>query len=81
MGHTLRKGSLTVSGLICHLVWGAKCRDKVLKGDKQKLCCQILIQICEAESGEVESGETMMGVESYDFAHIHVENAPWVCVS
>ena len=76
MGHTLRKGSHTVSRLTCHLVWVTKYRYKVFSGDVQKRCRDLLIQICEAEGVEI-----MKGVVSSDHVHMHVEYAPGMNVS
>ena len=76
MGHTLRKGSHTVSRLTCHLVWVTKYRYKVLSGDVQKRCRELLMQICEAEGIEI-----MKGVVSSDHVHMHVEYAPRMNVS
>ncbi len=53
MGVQLRKGSHTVSHITCHIVWVTKYRYKVLVGDVQKRCREILIQICEAENIEM----------------------------
>lgn len=53
MSIDLRKGSHTVSRLTCHIVWVTKYRFKVLKGDIQKRCREILIQICGAEGIEI----------------------------
>jgi putative transposase len=56
MSTDLRKGSHTVSRLTCHIVWVTKYRFKVLKGDVQKRCRELLIQICEAEGIEILKG-------------------------
>jgi putative transposase len=66
MSTDLRKGSHTVSRLTCHVVWVTKYRFKVLKGDVQKRCREILIQICEAEGIEI-----LKGVVSSDHVHMH----------
>ncbi|APA00781.1 MULTISPECIES: IS200/IS605 family transposase [Flavobacterium] len=71
MSKDLRKGSHTVSRLICHVVWVTKYRFKVFKGDVQKRCREILIQICEAEGIEI-----LKGVVSSDHVHTHIEYAP-----
>ena len=71
MSTDLRKGSHTVSRLTCHVVWVTKYRFKVLKGDIQKRCREILIQICEAEGIEI-----LKGVVSSDHVHMHIEYAP-----
>lgn len=71
MSTDLRKGSHTVSRLTCHVVWVTKYRFKVLRGDVQKRCRELLIQICEAEGIEI-----LKGVVSSDHVHMHIEYAP-----
>ena len=71
MNTDLRKGSHTVSRLTCHVVWVTKYRFKVLKGDVQKRCREILIQICEAEGIEI-----LRGLVSLDYVGMHIECAP-----
>jgi putative transposase len=71
MSSDIRKGSHTVSRLTCHVVWVTKYRFKVLKGDTQKRCRELLIQICEAEAIEI-----LKGVVSSDHVHMHIEYAP-----
>jgi len=39
----MRKGSHTVSRLSCHIVWSTKYRYKVLRGDTQFRCRELLI--------------------------------------
>ncbi len=56
MSTDIRKSSHTVSRLTCHVVWVTKYRFKVLKGDIQKRCRELLIQICEAEGIEILKG-------------------------
>ena len=56
MSADVRKSSHTVSRLTCHVVWVTKYRFKVLKGDIQKRCRELLIQICEAEGIEILKG-------------------------
>ena len=76
MGTDLRKGSHTVSRLTCHVVWVTKYRFKVLRGDVQKRCRELLIQICEAEGIEI-----LKGVVSSDHVHMHIEYAPKQSIS
>lgn len=71
MSTDIRKGSHSVSRLTCHVVWVTKYRFKVLKGDIQKRCREILIQICEAEVIDI-----LKGVVSSDHVHMHIEYAP-----
>lgn len=71
-----RKGSHTVSRLTCHLVWVTKYRYPVLKGDVQKRCRELIIQICEAEDVEI-----LKGAISKDHVHLHIEYRPKTSVS
>ncbi len=71
-----RKGSHTVSRLTCHIVWVTKYRYHVLKGDIQKRCRQLIIQVCEVEEVKI-----LKGVVSKDHIHIHIEYAPKQSVS
>jgi len=71
MGKPLRKGSHTVSRLTCHIVWVTKYRYHVLKGDIQKRCREIIIQVCDVEEVEI-----LKGVVSKDHVHIHIEYPP-----
>jgi len=70
MSLNTRKGSHTVSRITCHIVWVTKYRYKILKGDIQVRCRELLIQICEAESVEI-----LKGVVSSDHVHMHIEYA------
>ncbi len=76
MDSKIRKGSHTVSRLTRHIVWSTKYRYKVLRGDIQIRCRELLIQICEAESVEI-----LKGVVSADHIHMHIEYAPKLSVS
>lgn len=76
MTHYNRKGSHTVSRLTCHIVWSTKYRYKVLKGDIQKRCRDLLVQVCDAEGVEI-----LKGVISGDHVHVHVEYAPKQSIS
>jgi putative transposase len=66
----------SVSRLTVHLVWVTKYRYKVLTGDIQKRCRELLIQVCDAEDVRILSG-----VVSKDHIHIHVEYPPSVSIS
>jgi len=57
-----RYGGHTVTRLTVHLVWVTKYRYKILDGDVQKRCRELLIQ--------------MSGVVSKDQVHMHVEYPP-----
>ena len=73
MGMRQRRGSHTVSWLTVHLVFVTKYRYKVLKGDVQKRCRELIIQICESEDVHI-----LKGVVSKDHVHIHLEFPPKV---
>jgi len=61
----------TVSRLTVHIVWSTKYRYAVLKGDIQKRCRQLLIQICDTEDIVI-----LKGVVTKDHIHIHIEYRP-----
>ena len=54
-----------------HIVWVTKYRYEVLKGDVQKRCKDIIVQICDAEDIRI-----LKGVVSKDHIHMHIEYAP-----
>ncbi len=61
----------TVSRLTVHIVCSTKYRYAVLKGDIQKRCRQLLIQICDTEDIVI-----LKGVVSKDHIHMHLEYRP-----
>jgi putative transposase len=63
-----RRSGHTVSILQVHLVWVTKYRYPVLRGDIQKRCRELLIQICDAEDVQI-----LKGVVSKDHIHMHIE--------
>ena len=71
-----RRGNHTISRLTVHLVWVTKYRYKVLKGDIQKRCRELLIQICDAEDVRI-----LKGVVSKDHVHMLIEYPPSKSVS
>ena len=71
-----RYSSHTVTRLTVHIVWVTKYRYKVLKGDIQKRCRKLLVQICDAEDVRI-----LDGVVSKDHVHMHVEYPPSVSIS
>ena len=76
MGKPMRKGSHTTTRLTCHIVWATKYRYHVLKGDIQKRCRELIIQICDVEEVEI-----LKGVVSKDHIHIHIEYPPRLSIS
>ena len=71
-----RYGGHTVSRLTVHLVWVTKYRYKVLAGDIQKRCRELLIQVCDTEDVRILSG-----VVSEDHVHMHIEYRPSLSIS
>jgi putative transposase len=63
-----RRNGHTVTRLTAHIVWVTKYRYTVLKGDIQKRCREIIIQICDAEDVQI-----LKGVVSKDHVHMHIE--------
>ena len=76
MAYQQRHGSHTVSRLTAHIVWVTKYRYKVLKGDVQKRCRDLLVQICDAEDVRI-----LKGVVSKDHVHMHIEYPPSKSIS
>ena len=72
----LRKEYHTISRLTCHIVWSTKYRYKVLEGDLQLRCRELLIQICDSEDVKIPKG-----VVSSDHVHIHIEYPPKTNIS
>ena len=66
----------TVTRLTVHLVWVTKYRYKILRGDIQKRCRELLIQICDAEDVRI-----LGGVVSKDHVHLHIEYPPSQSIS
>jgi len=71
-----RHSSHTVTRLTVHVVWVTKYRYHVLKGDVQRRCRELIIQICDAEDVRIVSG-----VVSKDHVHMLLEYPPSKAVS
>jgi putative transposase len=71
-----RYGSHSVTRLTAHIVWVTKYRYPVLRGDIQKRCRELVIQICDAEDVRI-----LKGVVSKDHVHIHLEYPPSKSIS
>jgi putative transposase len=71
-----RRGSHTVTRLTVHIVWVTKYRYPVLKGEVQKRCRELIMQISDAEDVKI-----LKGVVSKDHVHMHVEYPPSQSVS
>lgn len=72
----MRNGNHTISQIQIHIVWVTKYRYSVLKGDIQKRCRDIIVQICDAEDIRI-----LKGVVSKDHVHMHIEYPPNKSVS
>ena len=72
----MRSGNHTISQLQAHIVWVTKYRYKVLKGDIQARCRELIIQICDAEDIRI-----IKGVVSKDHVHMHIEYPPSKAIS
>ena len=71
-----RRGNHTVTRLTVHIVWVTKYRYQVLKGEVQKRCRELLIQICDAEDIRI-----LKGVVSKDHVHMLIEYPPSKSIS
>lgn len=76
MSNPNRHGSHSVTRLTVHLVWVTKYRYHVLKGDIQKRCRELLIQICDTQDIVI-----LKGAVSKDHVHMHLEYPPKLSVS
>ncbi len=65
-----------VTRLTAHLVWITKYRYHVLKGEIQKRCRVLLIQVCDSEDVRI-----LKGVVSKDHVHMHIEYPPSKSIS
>jgi len=72
----MRRGSHTISQMQAHIVWVTKYRYEVLRGDIQKRCKDIIVQICDAEDIRI-----LKGVVSKDHIHMHIEYPPSKSIS
>ena len=71
-----RYSSHSVTRLTAHIVWVTKYRYPVLRGDIQKRCRELIIQICDAEDVRI-----LKGVVSKDHVHMHLEYPPSKSIS
>lgn len=71
-----RHSSHTITRLTVHVVWVTKYRYQVLKGDVQKRCRTLLVQICDAEDIRI-----LMGVVCKDHVHLLLEYPPSKSIS
>jgi putative transposase len=66
----------SVHNLTVHVVWTTKYRYKVLQGDVQIRCRDIIRQVCNAHDVRI-----LKGVESSDHIHLHVSYSPKLSIS
>jgi putative transposase len=71
-----RHGSHTVSRLTAHLFWVTKYRYPVLKGEIQKRCRELIIQICDSEDVKI-----LKGVVGKEHIHMLIEYPPSKSIS
>lgn len=72
----IRRNSHTVSWLTVHLIFVTKYRYKVLRGEVQKRCRELIRQDCNRLEVNI-----LKGVVSQDHVHLHIEYAPKLSVS
>ena len=72
----MRSGNHTISQMQVHIVWVTKYRYPVLKGELQKRCRELIIQICDAEDIRI-----LKGVVSKEHVHMHIEYPPSKAIS
>jgi len=71
-----RIGNHTTSRLSAHIIWCTKYRYKVLEGEVQSRCRDLIVQICNSEDIRI-----LKGVVSKDHIHMHIEYPPKLSVS
>jgi putative transposase len=71
-----RRGGHTVTWLTVQIVWVTKYRYTVLKGEIQKRCRALIIQVCDAEDVTI-----LKGAVSKDHVPLHLEYPPSKAVS
>ena len=74
--NNMRSGNHTISQMQVHIVWVTKYRYPVLKGELQKRCRELIIQICDAEDIRI-----LKGVVSKEHVHMHIEYPPSKAIS
>lgn len=71
-----RIGSHTTSKISAHIIWCTKYRYKVLDGEVQTRCRDLLVQVCNSEDVKI-----LKGVVSKDHVHMHIEYPSRLSVS
>ena len=72
----LRKGTHSVHQLHVHVVWSTKYRYKVLNGDIQIRCRDLIRQCCDSLDVRI-----LKGVVSKDHVHLHLSYSPKLSIS
>jgi putative transposase len=76
MSSIIRKESHAIIRLNCYIFWPTKHRYKVLHGDLQSCCYELLIQGSDSQRIVIPKG-----VVSPDYINMHIEYAPKLNVS
>lgn len=78
-----RRGNHTVTRLTVPMVWVTKYRYQVLKGEIQKRCRELIIQICDAEDIRILKGVVIRRAQSSrkDQVHLLIEYLPSKSIS
>lgn len=63
----MRYSTHSVNEIKAHIVWVTKYRYKVLEGEVQLRCRELLVQICSANDIKI-----LKGVVSKDHIHMHI---------
>jgi putative transposase len=71
-----RRGNHPITRLTVHIVWVTKYRYQVLRGEIQKRCRELIIQICDAEDVRI-----LQGAVSKDHVHRPIEYPPSKSIS
>jgi len=71
-----RIGSHTTSRVCAHIIWCTKYRYKILEGEVQVRCRDLLVQVCNSEDVKI-----LKGVVSKDHVHMHIEYPPRLSIS
>jgi len=76
MSKEYRHGSHSITRLTAHIVWVTKYRYKVLRGDIQQRCRELIMQVCDAEDVKI-----LKGAVSKDHVHMLIEYKPSMSIS
>ena len=71
-----RKSSHSIHNLSVHIVWCTKYRYKVLKGEVQLSCRDLIRQSCDSMDIRI-----LKGVVSKDHVHLHISYPPKLSIS